>query len=63
LEYPEMLDEFMNKTYALRIKMQPKYKQASVLGYRTDVDTVFKVKEQLPGDEEQFPGNEVISIV
>ncbi|KAK2381000.1 hypothetical protein QL285_068643 [Trifolium repens] len=42
---------FMNKTYALRIKVQPKYKQASVLGYRFDVDTISKVEDQLLGDE------------
>lgn len=41
----------MNKTYALRIKVQPKYKQASVLGYRFDVDTISKVEDQLLGDE------------
>jgi hypothetical protein len=52
-DYPEELDEFMDRTFAFRVKWQPGWGsgQASVLECRDSPELVKKILEQLPNAE------------
>jgi hypothetical protein len=48
-EYPDMLEDLMNRTFAFRVKWQPGWGgQASVLNVKDSKELVAKIQEHLP---------------
>ncbi|KAK2433427.1 replication protein A 70 kDa DNA-binding subunit B [Trifolium repens] len=63
-EYPDMLEDLMNRTFAFRVKWQPGWGgQASVLNVKDSKELVAKIQEHLPVAESSCKKVDVIETI
>ncbi|WJX14832.1 hypothetical protein P8452_05041 [Trifolium repens] len=63
-EYPDMLEDLMNRTFAFRVKWQPGWGgQASVLNVKDSKELVAKIQEHLPVAESSCKQVDVIETI